>query len=173
MPNPDATENTTIEEMVLPSVTSFANCALGPATTLRASNLLSEPKQCILRDVDHYEVGNWLDIPDLEKLEIRHFPPNFLECFGGDNARRKLPLAVKDVTLTLYPNECGDFEELKAWVKARAEAQLPFEKLEVSLDCSAPATLPVDGEFVDSLRSSLAEHVKDVVVQVLRSPQWT
>ena len=173
VPNSDAIENTTIEEIVLPSVASFANCALGPVTTLRVSNLLSEPKRCILRDADRYEVGNWLDIPDLEKLEIRHFPPNFLECFGGANSRRKLPLAVKDVTLTLYPNECGDFEELKAWVKARAEAQLPFEKLEVSLDCSAPATLPVDGEFVDSLRSSLAEHVKDVVVQVLRSPQWT
>ena len=109
-------------------------------------------------------------MPGLERLEILHFPLSFIQSFAGDKAQGKLPVAAKDVALTLYPDECGDFGELKAWVKARAEAQLPFEKLEVSLDCSAPATPSVDEEFVDSMRSSLAEHVKDVVVQVLRSP---
>jgi len=172
VPDPGDFYDATIEEMILPSATSFANNALGPVTTLRASNRLSESKRGILRDADCYEAKNWLlGMSGLEKLEILHFPLSFLQNFAGDKALGELPMAVKDVALTLYPDECGDFRELKAWVKARAEAQLPFEKLEVSLDYSAPATPPVDGEFVDSLRSSLAEHVKDVVVQVLRSPE--
>ena len=172
VPDPGAIHNATIEEMIPPSATGFANHALGPVTTLRASIRLSESKRGILRDADCYEANDWLSgMSDLERLEILHFPLNFLESFAGDKARGNLPLAAKDVTLTLYPGECGDFGELKAWVKARAEAQLPFEKLEVSLDCRAPATPPVDEGFVDSLRSSLAEHVKDVVVQVLRSPE--
>jgi len=172
VPDPGAIYNATIEEMVFPSATSFANHALGPVTTLRASNRLSESKRSILQDADHYEANDWLlGMSDLEKLEILHFPLNFLESFAGDKAQGRLSLAVKDVTLILYPDECGEFGELKAWVKARAEAQLPFEKLEVSLDYSAPNAPPVDGGFVDSLRSSLAEHVKDVVVQVLRSPE--
>jgi hypothetical protein len=172
VPQPDALYNAAIEEMILPSATGFANDALGPVTTLRASNRLSESKRGILRDADDYEATNWLlGMSNLEKLEILHFPLKFFKDFAGDKTREILPLAAKDVTLILYPNECGDFGELKAWVKARAEAQLPFEKLEVSLDCSTPATPPVDGEFVDSLRSSLAEHVKDVVVQILRSPE--
>lgn len=172
LPDPGAICNATIEEMILPSAAGFANPALGPVTTLKASNRLSESKRGILRDADGYEADNWLlSMSDLEKLEILHFPLNFLESFAGDEAQDKLPLAVKDVTLILYPDECGDFGELKAWVKARAKAQLPFEKLEVSLDYSAPTAPPVDGGFVDSLRSSLTEYVKDVVVQVLHSPE--
>ena len=107
---------------------------------------------------------------DLEKLEISYFPLKFLKSFAGSKGQRRSPLAAKEVTLTLYPDECGGFKELKAWVKVRAEAQLPFKKLEVYLDCSAPTTPPVDEKFVQSLRSSLAEYVKDVVVQVLSSP---
>lgn len=172
VPDPGTLHNATIDEMVLPSATCFGNHALGPVATIRANNRLSESKRGLLRDADRYEVNNWLSsIPDLEKLEICHFPLNFLSSFAGDKAERQLPLAARDVTLTLYPNECGDFEELKAWVKARAEARLPFEKLEIRLDCSTPATPPVDEKIVDSLRSSLAEHVKDVVVQVLHSSQ--
>jgi len=172
VPDPGVIYNVTFEEMLLPSATGFANPAFGPVTTLRASNRLSESKRVILRDADRYETKNWLlNMSDLEKLEILHFPLNFLESFAGDKDQGELPLAVKDVTLILYPDECGDFGELKAWVKARAEAQLPFERLEVSLDYSAPTAPPVDRGFVDSLRSSLAEHVKDVVVQVLRSSE--
>jgi len=172
VPDPGAFYNTTVDEAVLPSATCFGNHALGPVTTIRASNRLSESKRGIFREADQYAVNNWLlDIPDLEKLEIYHFPLNFLSSFAGDMTERRLPLAVRDVSLTLYPNECGDFEELKAWVKARAEARLPFEKLEVHLDYSAPASPPVDEKLTDSLRSSLAEHVKDVVVRVLGSSQ--
>ena len=171
VPDPDALENNTIEEMVLPSTTCFGNSLFGPVTTLRASNRLSGSKRDVLRDVSPYEVDRWLmTMPDLEKLEILHFPLNFLKSFVGDKAKQLLPLAAKEVSLTIYPNECGDFEELKAWVKARAEAQLPFEKLEVSLDCSAPLTPPVDEKSVDSLRSSLAEYVKDAIVRVLYLP---
>ena len=171
VPDPGAIYNATIEEMILPSASGFANNAFGPVTTLRASNWLSESKRGILRDADDYEMNHWLTgISDLEKLEILHFPLNFLESFAGDKDEGKLPLAAKDVTLILYPDECGDFGELKAWVKARAEAQLPFERLEVSLDCSTPASPLVDETFVHSLRSSLAEYVKGVVVQVLCSP---
>ncbi|KAF9652988.1 hypothetical protein BDM02DRAFT_3108649 [Thelephora ganbajun] len=166
LPYPDALYNDTIEEMVLLSATSFHHSDLGPVTRIRASNQLSESKRGILRDAEPYEVDDWLStMSNLEKLEICYFPLKFLKGFSGCKAPRQPPLAAKDVTLTLYPNECGDFEELKAWVKARAEAQLPFEKLEITLDCSAPATLPVDEKFVDSLRSSLAEYVKGVVVQ--------
>jgi hypothetical protein len=169
VPNPDALYDNTIEEMVLPSATGFGNHALGPVTILRASNRLSEPKRDVLRDADPYEVGSWLvAMSDLERLEILYSPLKFLKSFAGDEGRS--PLTAKEVTLTVYPNECGDFKELKAWVKARAEAQLPFEKLEVSLDRSASVTPPVDEKFVGSLRSSLAEYTKDVVVQVLRSP---
>jgi len=168
VPNPDSLYNNTIEEMALPSVTSFACSDFGPVTTIRASNRLSESKRAPLRDADSYEADKWLSsMPDLEKLEISHFPLKFLEGFAGDEDRSLL--AAKDVTLILYPNECGDFKELKAWVKARVEAQMPFKKLEVSLDCSTPASPPVDENFVHSLRSSLAEYVIDVVVQVLCS----
>lgn len=167
---PNAIYSTTTEEMVLPSVAAFANDALGPVTSLRASNRLSESKRGILRNADRYEVSGWLlSMSRLEKLEILHFPLNILKSFAGEKAQP--PLAAKDVSLTLYPHECGDFGELKAWVKARAKAQLPFEKLEILLDLSAPDAPPVDGELADSLRSSLAEHVKDVIVQVLSSPQ--
>ena len=169
---PDAFNNTTTEEMVLPSVVGFANDALGPVESLRASNRLSEAKRDILRDADRHEVKGWLSsMSGLEKLEILHFPLNILEGFAGEEAQERPPMAAKDVTLTLYPNECGDFKELKTWIKARAEARLPFEKLEIILDYSVPDTPPVDGELADSLRSSLAEHVKDVVVRVLCSPQ--
>jgi hypothetical protein len=171
VPDPGALDNNTIEEMVLPSATCFDNSAIGPVTTLRASNRLSESKRGILRNADPYDVNKWLlGMSDLEKLENLYFPLNFLAGFTGDRDQQQLPLAAKDVTLTVYPNECGDFKELQAWVKARTEAQLPFEKLQISLDCSAPVTPPVDEKFVDSLRSSLAEHVKDVVVEVLSSP---
>ena len=171
VPNPDPFYEATIEEMVLPSATCFDHNGLGPVTTLRASNRLSESKRSILREADPYEVDNWLlALSHLEKLEIFYFPLHFLESFAGDKAQQQPPLAVREVTLTLYPNECGDFKELKAWVKAREEAQLPFKKLEVTLDCSAPTTPPVDEELVGSLRSSLAEYAKDVVVRVLRSP---
>jgi len=171
VPIPDDVYHTTIEEMVLPSATCFGQNNLGPVATLRASNRLSGSKRSVLREADPHEVDNWLlPLSHLEKLEISYFPLNFLESFAGSKARQRLPLAAKEVTLTLYPNECGDFKELKAWVKAREEAQLPFKKLEVTLDCSAPTTPPVDEKFVGSLRSSLAEYVKDVVVQVLRSP---
>ena len=130
VPDPDAPENT-IEEMVLPSAISFANGILGPVTTLRASNLLSESKRDVLRDAGRYDVDRWLiTMSGLERLEIFYFPLNFLECFAGGEGKQLSPLAVKEVTLIVYPNECGDFKELKAWVKARAEAQLPFEKLD-------------------------------------------
>lgn len=169
---PNALHNTAAEEMVLPSVVGFANDALGPVKSLRASNRLSETKRGILRDADRSGVRGWLSsMSGLEKLEILHFPLNILEGFAGEEAKQQSPLAAKDVTLTLYPNECGNFEELKTWIKARAEAQLPFEKLEILLDCSVPDVPPVDGELADSLRSSLAAHVKDVVVRVLCSPQ--
>ena len=169
VPDPDSLYNNTIEEMVLPSATAFACSNFGPVMTIRASNRLSESKRGALRDADPHEVDRWLSsMSDLEKLEISHFPLKFLEGFAGGKGRSLL--AVQEVTLTLYPNECGDFKELKAWVKARAEAQLPFKKLEVSLDCSTLASPPVGEDFVDSLRSSLAGYVKDVVVQVLSSP---
>jgi hypothetical protein len=168
--DPEALCYNTIEEMVLPSVSGFASAALGPVTTLRASNRLSDSKRGVLRDAEPYEVDTWLSsMSNLEKLEIFYLPLNLLESFAGDKGRQQPPLAAKDVALTLYPNECGDFKELKAWAKARSEAQLPFEKLEVSLDCSAAAALPVDEEFVRSLRSSLAEYVEGVVVQVVHS----
>ena len=171
VPDPRAFSNNTIEEMVLPSATSLHHSAFGPVTTIRASNRLSEPKRGVLRDADRHDVDRWLSrASDLLKLEILHFPLNFLEGFAGDKDRRSPPLGAKEVTLTVYPNECGDFKELKTWVKARAEAHLPFEKLQVFLDCSAPATPPMDEESVHSLRSSLAGYVKDVVVQVLCAP---
>ena len=169
VPDPDALCYKTIEEMALPSATGFDHRGFGPVTTIRASNRLSEPKRSVLRAANPHRLNSWLSsMSDLEKLEVSHFPLKFLKSFAGGEGRP--PLAVKEVILTLYPNECGDFKELKAWVKARAEAQLPFKKLEVSLDCSTPASPPVGEDFVDSLRSSLAEYVKDVVVQVLYSP---
>jgi len=171
VPDPGAFYNNTMEEMVLPSATCFGNSDLGPVTTLKASNRLSEPNRGVLRDADPCEVGYWLlAMAGLEKLEIHYFPLNFLKSFAGDRDRQQSPLAAKEITLVLYPNECGDFKELKAWVESRAEAQIPFEKLEVTLDCSAPTTPPVDEKLVDSLRSSLAEYVKDVVVQVAYPP---
>ena len=171
VPNQGAIYNNTIEEMVLPSTTGFCSSDFGPVTALRASNRLSGSKRGLLRDADSYETERWLAATsDLEKLEISYFPLNFLESFAGDKDEKHTLLAAKDVTLTVYPDECGDFGELKAWVKARAEAQLPFEKLQVSLDCSTPATPPVDENFVGSLRSSLAKYAKNVVVEVLYSP---
>ena len=169
VPDPDAPYNKTIEEMALPSATGFDHRGFGPVTTIRASNRLSNSKRGVLRDANPHKLNRWLrSMSDLEKLEISHFPLKFLKGFAGGEGQP--PLTVKEVTLTLYPNECGGFKELKAWVKARAEAQLPFEKLEVSLDCSTPASPLVDETFVHSLRSSLAEYVKGVVVQVLCSP---
>lgn len=172
VPDPGAFDNTTMEEMVLPSATGFANSGFGPVAAIKASNRLSEPKRGALRGADSSDLRFWMSsMSSLEKLEISYFPLIFLESFSGDKDKRKPPVAAKDVTLTLYPDECGEFEELKAWVKARAEAKLPFEKLEVALDYSASATSPVDEKLVDSLRCSLAEYVKDVIVEVLRSPQ--
>lgn len=171
VPDTDSLYNNTIEEMALPSTTAFACSDFGPVTTIRASNRLSESNRGAMRDTDSHEVDRWLSsMSDLEKLEISYFPLKFLEGFAGGEDRSIV--AVKEVTLTLYPNECGDFKELKAWAKARAEAQLPFKKLEVFLECSVPASKPVDENFVHSLRSSLTEYVKDVAVQVLySSPQ--
>ena len=171
LPDPDALCNKTIEEMALPSATGFDHGGFGPVTTIRASNRLSESKRGALRDANPHRLNKWLSfMPDLEKLEISHFPLRFLESFSGGEGRP--PLAVKEVTLTLYPNECGDFKELKAWVKARAEARLPFKKLEVSLDCSTPTSpSSVNENFVHSLHSSLAEYVKDVVVVLCSPPQ--
>ena len=162
-----------LEEMVLPSAIGLSNHGFAPVVALRVSNRLSKSKRGVLRDADPYELDSWiLAMLDLKELEIFSFPLNFLESFAGDKGRQRSPLAAKDVTFTVYPAECGDFWEPKTWVKARAEARLPFERLEVSLDYSIPATPPVDENFIDSLRSSLAEHVlKDVVVQVLCSPQ--
>jgi len=169
VPDPDALCYKTIEEMALPSATGFYNRGFGPVTTIRASNRLSKSKRGVLRDANPHKLNGWLlFMSDLEKLEISHFPLKFLRGFAGGEGRP--PLAVKEVTLTLYHEECGNFKELKAWVKARAEGQLPFKKLEVSLDCSAPASPLVDEKVVHSLRSSLADYAKDLVVQVLRSP---
>jgi hypothetical protein len=169
VPDPDDIDNNTIEEIVLPSTTGFPTSAFGPVKTLRAINRLPKSKQGILRDAERHEVDAWLSpMSHLEKVEISYFPLNFLQGFSGGNDRQKLPMAAKDVTLTLYPEDCGDFEEITAWVKARMEAQLPFEKLEIALDCS---TAPEDEALVDSLRSSLAEYVKEVIVKVLRPPQ--
>lgn len=171
VPDPDAVDNNTIEEVVLPSATCFASSDFGPVTTLRASNRLSESKRGVLRDAAPYELASWMfSMSRLEKLEISYFPLNFLKSFSGKDGQTSLVVA-KDVTLTLYPDECGDFEELEAWIKARAEAQLPFDKLEVALDYSASVAPPVDERFVDSIRCSLAEYVKDVVVRVLPLPQ--
>jgi len=172
VPDPGAPlYNNEIEEMVLPSATRFDHSDFGPVTTIRASNRLSEPKRNVLRDAHPIEVDHWLlGITNLEKLEILYFPLNLLKSFAGDVDRNKLPLVAKEVSLILYPNECGDFKELKSWVEALAKAQIPFEKLEVTLDYSEPTAPPVDGKLVDSLRSSLAGHVKDVVVQVVYSP---
>ena len=168
----DAIDDTTMGEMVLPSATCFAESEFGPVKTLRASNRLSESKRGVLRDADEYNLILGMQaMSHLEKLEISYFPLHFLGSFSGDEGRHTPPVAAKDVTLTLYPEDCGDFEELKAWIKARAKAQLPFEKLEVALDYSASTAPPVDEKFVDSLRCSLAEYVKDAIVKVLSSPQ--
>ena len=170
-PDPDAIFNTTMEEMILPSATGFALSGFGPVTTLRANNQLSKSKRGVLRDAESGDLVSWLsNMSHLEKLEVSYFPLSFFQSFSGDEGERRPPMAAKDVTLTLYPDECGDFEELKAWIRARAQAQLPFEKLEVALDYSESATPTVDEKFVESLRCSLAEYVKDVVVKVLRSP---
>ena len=169
VPDPDAICYKTIQEMALPSATGFACSDFGLVTTIRASNRLPESKRGVLRDANHHKLSGWLlSMSDLEKLEISYFPLKFLKSFAGDE--RRPPLAVKEVTLTLYPNECGDFKELKAWVKARAEAQLPFKKLEVFLDFSTPVSPPVDEKFVHSVRSSWAECVKHVVIQVWSAP---
>ncbi|KAF9792997.1 hypothetical protein BJ322DRAFT_94900 [Thelephora terrestris] len=171
VPDPDdILNNTTIEEIALASVTCFVTNAFGPVKTLRAINRLSESKRRILRDADPRETRAWLSpLSHLEKVEISYFPLNFLEGFSGDKDRQELPMAAKDVTLTLYSDDIGDFAELMAWVKARVEARLSFEKLEIALDCSV--TPPADEKFVDSLRSSLAEYIQDVVVKVLHSPR--
>ena len=170
VPDPEDIDNNTIEEIVLPSATRFPASDFGPVKTLRAINRLPESKRGILRDAEPHEVDAWLSsMSHLEKVEISYFPLKFLRGFSGGKDQRELPMAAKDVTLTLYPEDCGDFEEITAWVKARMEAQLPFERLEVALDYSA--TPPKDEAFVDALRSSLAEYVKDVVVKVLRLPQ--
>ena len=170
VPDPEDIDNNTIEEIVLPSATRFPASDFGPVKTLRAINRLPESKRGILRDAEPHEVDAWLSsMSHLEKVEISYFPLKFLRGFSGGKDRRELPMAAKDVTLTIYPEDCGDFEEITAWVKARMEAQLPFERLEVALDYSA--TPPKDEAFVDALRSSLAEYVKDVVVKVLRLPQ--
>ena len=172
VPDPGAIDNTTIEEMVPPSATSFASSDFGPVTTLRAINRLSESKRGVLRDIDPYELDSWLSpMSSIEKLEVFHFPLKFLRRFSGGKSQERLLVAAKDVTITLFPGECGDFDELKAWVKARADAQLPFEKLEIALDYSIPSAPPVDEKCVDSLRSSLAECVKDVVVKVFHPAQ--
>lgn len=169
VPNPDSLYNNTIEEMALSSAIAFACSEFGPVTTIRASNRLSESNRGALRDADSYQVDRWLSsMTELENLEISYFPLKFLGGFAGGEDLSIL--AVKEVNITLYPNECGDFKEIEAWVKARVEAQLPFKKLEVFLDCSVPASPPVDEKVVHSLRSSLAQYVKDVVVQVLCSP---
>ena len=168
VPDPDAIDNNTIEEMVLPSATCFATSDFGPVTTLRASNRLSGSKRGVFREADSHQLPLWKStMPHLETLEISYFPLNFLQNFSGDE--NTPPLGAKDVVLILYPDECGDFGELKAWIKARAKAQVPFEKPEIALDYSTSPT--VDEQSVESLRSSLAEYVKDVVVKVLHLSQ--
>ena len=171
VPDPDHEdlEIKTIEDIASQSAADFALPELGPVTTIKATNLLSGSNRGVL---DYYGLRNpWLsDLPHLERLEISYFPLSYLEYFSGDKEKRKPPIPAKDVTLTLYPNECGDFKEIKAWVEARAKAKQPFEKLEIFLDYSAPDT-PVDEKVVDSLRTALAKHVKDVVVKVLQSSQ--
>ena len=93
VPDPDALCNGKIEEMALPSATSFACSDFGPVTTLRASNRLSESKRGALRDADFYEVHNWLlSMSDLGSLEILHFPLKFIGSFSGGEDRS--PLAV-------------------------------------------------------------------------------
>ena len=167
VPDPDDIDNNTMEEMVLPSATCFTFSDFGPVTTLRASNRLSGSKRDVLREAHSSELPFCNStMPHLEKLEFSYFPLNFFKHFAGDG--KKPPVGAKDVVLTLYPDECGDFGELKAWIKARAEAQLPFEKLEVTLDYS---TATVDEKSVESLRSSLTEYVKEAVVKVLHLPQ--
>jgi len=169
VPDPDALYNNTIEEIAMPSAIGFDSSDFGPVTAIRVSNRLSKSKRGALRGSRSYRLDKWLfSMPELEKLEVLHFPLDFLRSFAGGKGQS--PLAVKETTLTLYPNECGGFKELKAWAKSRAKARLPFKKLEVSLDCSARGIPLVNEKTVHSLRSSLAGYVEDVTVRVLYPP---